>query len=71
MVPSENEDVYAKYFDKVRSQQEYIEDEDASRKSSIDLHCRTLVDAVNKSPDYFTTSSCSGRFLAFAQVKYK
>jgi tRNA wybutosine-synthesizing protein 3 len=59
---------YAKHFDQVRSQQAYVEDADASRKSSIDAHCRQLVDAINASPNYFTTSSCSGRFLAFAQA---
>ncbi len=58
---------YSKHFDQIRIQQEYIPDEDASRKSSIDLHCLELVNSVNASPNYFTTSSCSGRFLAFAQ----
>jgi len=61
-------DDYAKHFDQVRSHQAYVEDADASRKSSIDAHCRQLVDAINASPNYFTTSSCSGRFLAFAQA---
>ena len=42
---------------------------DASRKASIDFHIRDLIDAINSSENYFTTSSCSGRFLAFSQVK--
>ena len=61
-----SEDVYGRNFDKLRSQQEFIQD--ASRKSSIDFHCREFVDALNHSDNYFTTSSCSGRYLAFAQV---
>jgi tRNA(Phe) wybutosine-synthesizing methylase Tyw3 len=58
--------IYEKNFDKIRSQQALIED--ASRKSSIDIHIKDLVDALNGSQNYFTTSSCSGRFLAYAQV---
>lgn len=68
MVSNDSEDVYGRNFDKLRSQQEFIQD--ASRKSSIDFHCRELVDALNHSDNYFTTSSCSGRYLAFAQVKF-
>ena len=60
------DEIYSKNFDKLRSQQEFIQD--ASRKSSIDAHIRTLVDALNNSDNFFTTSSCSGRFLAYAQV---
>lgn len=65
MVPNYS-DIYEKNFDKLRSQQEFVED--ASRKSSIDAHCRDLCTELNASENYFTTSSCSGRFLAFAQV---
>lgn len=61
-----NDEVYSKNFNTLKSQQCFIED--ASRKSSIDVHIRPLVDAINNSENYFTTSSCSGRFLAFAQV---
>ena len=65
MVPDYNE-TYEKNFEKLRSQQEFIED--ASRKSSIDAHCRDMCNELNDTENYFTTSSCSGRFLAFAQV---
>ena len=37
-------------------------------KGSIDNHIVDLVEAINTSGNYFTTSSCSGRFLAFSQV---
>ena len=62
-----NQEVYNKNFDTLKSQQLNIED--ASRKSSIDFHIRPLVNAINESDNYFTTSSCSGRFLAFSQVR--
>ena len=58
--------VFEQNFDKLKSQQAL--EEDASRKSSIDLRCRDIVELINTSENYFTTSSCSGRFLAFGQV---
>lgn len=61
-----SDEVYVKNFNTLKSQQSF--NEDASRKSSIDIHIRPLVNAINNSENYFTTSSCSGRFLAFAQV---
>ena len=65
---SSYDEIFEKNFDKIRSQQAYVEEEDASRKSSIDSRIVELVNAINKSDNYFTTSSCSGRFLAYAQV---
>jgi plasmid rolling circle replication initiator protein Rep len=61
------DEVYLKNFDKLKSQQSVSKD--ASRKASIDEHISDLVDLINNSENYFTTSSCSGRFLAFAQVR--
>ena len=63
------ENPYLENFDKHKSQQQFIED--ASRKSSIDSHILKLVEAINQNKNYFTTSSCSGRFLAFSQVNLK
>ncbi|CAF0982089.1 unnamed protein product [Brachionus calyciflorus] len=60
-----NLDNYAKNFDVLKSQQLIIED--ASRKSSIDFRIQPLCNAINNSENYFTTSSCSGRFIAFSQ----
>lgn len=62
------DEVFNKHFDKIREQQAYVEDEDASRKSSIDSHIIPIVKTINESQHYFTTSSCSGRFIAYAQV---
>ncbi|MEA2037905.1 MAG: hypothetical protein U9O94_10445 [Nanoarchaeota archaeon] len=36
---------------------------DKSIKQSIDKDIRPLVDLINSTPDYYTTSSCSGRVL--------
>jgi tRNA(Phe) wybutosine-synthesizing methylase Tyw3 len=63
------DEVYAKNFDKLKSQQSITKD--ASRKASIDEHIKTLVELINNSENYFTTSSCSGRLLVFAQVNQK
>lgn len=60
------DDIFLKNFPILKSQQPFLAD--ASRKSSIDIHIRPLVEAINQSENYFTTSSCSGRFLAFSQV---
>ena len=62
------DEIFEKNFNKIRSQQAYVEDEDASRKSSIDSRIISLVKEINDSQDFFTTSSCSGRFIAYAQV---
>ena len=59
------DEIFAKHFDTLRDQQDISKD--ASRKSSIDARIRDLVDSINESNDYFTTSSCSGRYLAFSQ----
>ena len=63
------DDVYIKNFNTLKSQQDFIVD--ASRKSSIDVHIRKMVDAINDSENYFTTSSCSGRLIVFSQVEFK
>jgi tRNA(Phe) wybutosine-synthesizing methylase Tyw3 len=62
------DEIFKKNFDKLKSQQCLIED--ASRKSSVDALIVDMVSAINNSENYFTTSSCSGRFLAFVQVYF-
>ena len=42
---------------------------DKSNKGSIDLPIRKLIECINKSQEYCTTSSCSGRSVIFAQSK--
>jgi tRNA wybutosine-synthesizing protein 3 len=36
---------------------------DKSRKGSVDADIRDLIDRINAHPDYYTTSSCSGRIM--------
>ena len=62
------DEVYIKNFHILKSQVENLQD--ASRKSSIDIRIREIVDSINNSENYFTTSSCSGRFIVFSQVNY-
>lgn len=38
---------------------------DRSKKGGIDVPIAGLIDALNSSPAYFTTSSCSGRIVVF------
>ena len=40
-----------------------LEKKDKSKKSSIDSPILNLVDKINSSKDYYTTSSCSGRIV--------
>ena len=36
---------------------------DKSKKNSIDKNIKSLINIINKSDDYYTTSSCSGRIV--------
>lgn len=38
---------------------------DKSKKGTVDKRVSALIDQVNKHPDYYTTSSCSGRISLF------
>lgn len=40
---------------------------DKSPKGTIDRHILPLLDAINRHPSYFTTSSCSGRISILSQ----
>jgi tRNA wybutosine-synthesizing protein 3 len=39
---------------------------DKSRKGNIDKEIISLVDVINSKPNYYTTSSCSGRILLYS-----
>lgn len=41
---------------------------DFSRKGGIDDDIADLVKIINDSGDYFTTSSCSGRVVCYAEA---
>ncbi len=36
---------------------------DKSRKGDVDEHIKELVDSINELPNYYTSSSCSGRIM--------
>jgi len=44
---------------------------DKSKKKSIDKKIGKLVNLINSSPNYYTTSSCSGRVVLLEQKSYK
>lgn len=41
---------------------------DLSRKGSVDAPILDLVNFINAQPDFFTTSSCSGRIIVVDNV---
>jgi len=48
---------------------DFLSKKDKSRKGSIDSKIKKLVEKINSSNNYFTTSSCAGRILLLAQPK--
>jgi tRNA wybutosine-synthesizing protein 3 len=40
---------------------------DKSKKGDVDEAIRKLCDVINKTPNYYTTSSCAGRIVLFMQ----
>ena len=54
-------------FDKEKK--EFLAKKDKSRKGGIDIKIKKLVAKINSLEDFFTTSSCSGRFLLLAHDK--
>ncbi len=44
---------------------------DKSKKKSIDTKIKKIVDLINSLPNYYTTSSCSGRIVLLKQKSYK
>ena len=42
---------------------------DKSKKGLVDKEIKQLVDHINSLPDYYTTSSCSGRILLIKRPK--
>lgn len=47
----------------------FLEKLDKSKKGSIDKPIISLIKKINKNPDYYTTSSCSGRILLYIPGK--
>lgn len=48
-----------------KEKKEFLGKEDKSKKGDIDLKIKKLAAKINSLNDFFTTSSCSGRFLVF------
>lgn len=46
-------------------------DSDKSKKGSIDKEILPLLNLINSSQDYYTTSSCAGRIMLFIEKKKK
>ena len=51
-----------------RQKEQSLSSADQSRKGSIDSEIVNLVNYINASDRYFTTSSCSGRIIIFEEV---
>ena len=49
-----------------KEKKEFLAKKDKSKKGSIDDKIKRLVDKINSLPDFYTTSSCSGRILLLA-----
>lgn len=49
-----------------KEKKEFLGKKDKSKKGSIDIKIKRLVDKINSLPDFYTTSSCSGRILLLA-----
>lgn len=62
-----NDHIYEKNFNLHKTKQ-VTQNVDLSRKSSIDEYIVNLINFINQTDNYFTTSSCSGRFIAFSLV---
>ena len=43
------------------------EEKDRSKKGSVDAEIMPLLDAINRQPDFYTTSSCAGRIDLFRE----
>ena len=49
-----------------KEKNEFLTKKDKSKKGSIDIKIKNLVNKINSLEDFYTTSSCSGRFLLFS-----
>lgn len=60
------------YFDRSKAstiKKLYVEDK--SKKGTTDEDAKPIIEALNKSKNYYTTSSCSGRISLFREAKSK
>ncbi|MGM5485455.1 MAG: tRNA wybutosine-synthesizing 3 family protein [Nanobdellota archaeon] len=59
------------FEEKKRNALDGLEKEDRSRKGKVDEDIRPLLDILNNHPDYYTTSSCSGRIMLYTSSENK
>ena len=52
-----------------REKREFLDKTDLSKKGSIDTPIVDLINLINSSDNYYTTSSCSGRAIIVTQVE--
>lgn len=52
-----------------KEKKDFLTKKDKSRKGSIDIKIKKLVDKINSLKDFYTTSSCAGRILLLAIPK--
>ena len=52
-----------------KEKKDFLAKKDKSKKGSIDIKIKKLVDKINSLEGFYTTSSCSGRFLILALPK--
>jgi tRNA(Phe) wybutosine-synthesizing methylase Tyw3 len=64
-----NDSIYNKNF-KIHKLKQINEFKDLSRKSSVDEYIQELIDYINQTENYFTTSSCSGLISRFVMKYY-
>ena len=58
----------SKHFDQWKHDALAEDKEDLSRKHSIDDYIVDLINQINNHPDYYTSSSCSGRTIVFTST---
>lgn len=58
----------SKHFDQWKHDALAEDKEDLSRKHSIDDYIVNLIHRINQHPDYYTSSSCSGRTLVLSST---
>jgi len=60
-------------MDFIKNKELYLKNksDDRSKKGSLDRHISELVETINRSDDYYTTSSCSGRIMLFKEGESK
>jgi len=55
----------------INAKKQFLRKPDKSLAGGIDKAISSLVNKINKSPDYFTTSSCAGRIILMPEIGKK